>query len=170
MKNQDLKNISSLHIFKDFPYSEMLRIEGNEFIPTFFMGKYPVTQALWEKVMGTENNRSNFKGLNRPVERVSWKDICLRTEEGEECFLSRLNRHSEKVGGIYRLPSEAEWEYTAKCGENSKGYESTNYSPSNRRGNAYVLAPIKCERTYLNDYSKQKNKTNNNPKINTGKH
>lgn len=71
----------------------------------FYMGKYPVTQAQWEAVMG--NNPSRFQGdANRPVESVSW-------EKAQE-FLRRL---SVKEGGKpYRLPSEAEWEYAAQAG------------------------------------------------------
>ena len=67
-------------------------------VPAFFMAKYPVTQAQWKAIMG--NNPSDFKGENRPVEKVSW-------EEAVE-FCQRL---SEKTGNTYRLPNEAEWEY-----------------------------------------------------------
>ena len=48
----------------------------------FWMGKFPVTQALWQTVMGT--NPSHFKGANRPVESVSWEDITY-------FFLPKLN-------------------------------------------------------------------------------
>jgi formylglycine-generating enzyme required for sulfatase activity len=70
----------------------------------FEMGKYEVTQAQWEPVMGS--NPSNFKGGDRPVEQVSWNDVQL--------FLQRLNRRND--GYRYRLPTEAQWEYAARAG------------------------------------------------------
>jgi formylglycine-generating enzyme required for sulfatase activity len=84
----------------------------------FYIGKYEVTQAEWEKVMGT--NPSYFKGKNLPVEQVSWNDI--------QEFLRRLNA---QTGGNYRLPTEAEWEYAAKGGNQSQEYK---YSGSNNVG------------------------------------
>ncbi|UJB68015.1 SUMF1/EgtB/PvdO family nonheme iron enzyme [Acaryochloris sp. 'Moss Beach'] len=75
-------------------------------VPTFFMGKYPITQAQWQAVMG--ENPSKFQGANRPVERVSWE---AATE-----FCQKL---SELTGQEYRLPSEAEWEFAARAGTSS---------------------------------------------------
>jgi formylglycine-generating enzyme required for sulfatase activity len=72
-------------------------------VEPFFMGKYPVTQAQYQAVMGS--NPSHFKGDNCPVEQVSWHDA---TE-----FCSRLSRQTEK---LYRLPTEAEWEYACRAG------------------------------------------------------
>ena len=72
-------------------------------VPPFFLGKYPVTQKQYEAVMG--NNPSHFKGANRPVECVSWKDA---TD-----FCRQLSQKTEKN---YRLPSEAEWEYACRAG------------------------------------------------------
>jgi formylglycine-generating enzyme required for sulfatase activity len=71
----------------------------------FYLGKYEVTQAQWQAMMG--NNPSRFTGDDRrPVEQVSWED----TQE----FIKRLN---VKEGGTkYRLPTEAEWEYAARAG------------------------------------------------------
>ena len=84
-------------------------------INDYYIGKYEVTQALWQTVMG--NNPSYFKGDNLPVEQVSWKD-CKK-------FLSKLNRIT---GKMFRLPTEAEWEYAARGGNKSRGYQ---YSGSN---------------------------------------
>ncbi len=78
-------------------------------VPGFFMGKYEVTQAQYQAIMGT--NPARFKGENRPVEQVSWNDAVE--------FCKRL---SEKTGREYRLPSEAEWEYAARAGTTTPFY------------------------------------------------
>jgi len=70
----------------------------------FYMGKYEVTQAQWQAVMGT--NPSHFKGDNSPVESVSWNDA--------QEFIRKLNETND--GYVYRLPSEAEWEYACRAG------------------------------------------------------
>jgi len=62
----------------------------------FYMGRYEVTQAQWQAVMG--NNPSRFQGANNPVERVSWNDA--------QEFINGLNALND--GYEYRLPSEAE--------------------------------------------------------------
>ena len=72
-------------------------------VPSFFMGKYPVTQAQYQAIMGA--NPSYFKGSNRPVESVYWNDAVA--------FCEKL---SQKTGKPYRLPSEAEWEYACRAG------------------------------------------------------
>jgi hypothetical protein len=69
----------------------------------FRLAKYPVTQNLWEFCMGY--NPSQFKGDSRPVENVTWKEVQL--------FISRLNATANRH---YRLPTEAEWEYSARAG------------------------------------------------------
>lgn len=81
-------------------------------VDSFYLGRYPVTQAQWEAVaslpqQGKElkTNPSRFKGPKRPVERVSWYDAVE--------FCARLSNHLEKN---YRLPSEAEWEYACRAG------------------------------------------------------
>lgn len=72
-------------------------------LSAFLMGRYPVTQAQYETIMG--RNPAKFKGANRPVEQVSW-------QEARE-FCQRL---SQKTGRTYRLPSQAEWEYACRAG------------------------------------------------------
>lgn len=91
-------------------------------IGSFLIGKYEVTQELWEAVMG--ENPSAFADCPRcPVETVSWDDV--------QTFLRRLNTggSEESVLGGYRLPTEAEWEYAGRaakpgvplCGERQLG-------------------------------------------------
>jgi formylglycine-generating enzyme required for sulfatase activity len=81
----------------------------------FYIGKYPVTQRQWFEVM--ESSPSYFTGDDLPVERVSWNDAYR--------FIQKLNA---KTGNKYRLPTEAEWEYAARGGADSRGYI---YSGSN---------------------------------------
>ena len=71
----------------------------------FWMGKYEVTQAQWQALMGS--NPSHFKdaGANAPVEKISWDD-CQK-------FLKKV---SQRTGQTFRLPTEAEWEYACRAG------------------------------------------------------
>lgn len=89
-------------------------------VPGFFMGKYAVTQAQYQavmggnilqKIIGNKNNPSYFKGEKRPVEQVSWNDAVE--------FCQKL---SQKTGRTYRLPSEAEWEYACRAGTTTPFY------------------------------------------------
>ncbi len=109
-------------------YGEMILVKGGTFqmgsnksrdeqpihsvtLNSFYIGKHPVTQKQWKAIMG--DNPSAFKGDDLPVERVSWNDI--------QEFLKKLN--AKYPGKNYRLPTEAEWEYAARGGNLSKGYE-----------------------------------------------
>lgn len=118
---------------------EMVRVEGGTFrmgatteqedeawdnekpvhsvtLSIYYIGKTEVTQALWQAVMGP----SNFKGADLPVENVSWDDC--------QEFIQKLN---SLTGRNFRLPTEAEWEFACRGGNNSRGYK---YSGSNNLG------------------------------------
>ena len=111
---------------------KMIKVEGGTFsmggryddekpvhsvtLSDYYIGETEVTQELWVAVMGS--NPSEFKGDNRrPVESVSWYDC--------QEFIKKLN---QLTGKEFRLPTEAEWEYAARGGKYSRGYE---YSGSN---------------------------------------
>jgi TonB family protein len=114
---------------KDPLHHEMVLVEGGTFqmgsnagevneqpvhavnLSSFFIGKYEVTQKQWFAIAGS--NPSGKKNCEEcPVEQVSWDNIQL--------FLEKLNT---QTGKNYRLPTEAEWEFAARGGVNSKGFE-----------------------------------------------
>ncbi|MDA0867806.1 MAG: SUMF1/EgtB/PvdO family nonheme iron enzyme [Cyanobacteria bacterium] len=108
-------------------------------IAPFFMGQYVVTQAQYQAVMG--QNPSNFteNGADRPVEQVSWEDAVA--------FCEAL---SEQTGRIYRLPSEAEWEYACRAGTESPFYFGPTITTelANYRGQDWELEGV----TYPGNY------------------
>ncbi len=96
-------------------------------VPSFLMGKYPVTQAQWRSIASLpkvardlQANPSYFKGDNLPVECVSWDDA--------QEFCKRLSQRTKRK---YRLPSEAEWEYACRSVTSPlyKGDQGGSYPP-----------------------------------------
>ena len=131
-----------LKVFSDLQNTEMVYVKGGTFtmgctaeqgsdcysnekpahsvtLSSYYIGKYEVTQALWQKVMGS--NPSNFSGCaDCPVEEVSWDDC--------QEFIRKLN---QMTGKKYRLPTEAEWEYAARGGSRGVSHTPFKYSGSN---------------------------------------
>ena len=121
------------------PESELQRsdAEGPQHevvVPTFLMGRYPVTQAQWQVVASwsgfegkLDPDPSFFKGDSRPVEKVTWYNAVA--------FCDRI---AQRLGRDYRLPSEAEWEYACRAGTRTPFHfgESISTDLANYDGNS----------------------------------
>ena len=119
-------------------------------VPPFFLGKYPVTQAQWRAMTAQPKvnidlnpDPSNFKGENRPVEKISWEDAV------EYCA-----RLSQFAGRDYRLPTEAEWEYACRAATTTPYHfgETITTELANYDGNStYRSAPKGKYREHTTD-------------------
>ena len=104
----------------------------------YYIGETEVTQELWAAVMGS--NPSRFTGnIQRPVEKVSWDDC--------QTFIRKLN---ELTGANFRLPTEAEWEFAARGGRNSRGYQYSGSSNIDEvvwyyDNSSYTTYPVKTK-------------------------
>jgi formylglycine-generating enzyme required for sulfatase activity len=93
----------------------------------FEIGKYEVTQSQWQAVMG--NNPSHFIGGSLPVEQVEWPEVVD--------FLTKMNARND--GYLYRLPTEAEWEYAARAGSRAPYMETMGWHQDNSGGQTHPV-------------------------------
>ena len=103
----------------------------------YYIGKTEVTQALWESVMCS--NPSTIQDNDLPVENVSWDDC--------QEFIRKLN---SLTGQNFRLPTEAEWEFACRGGNNSRGYK---YSGGNDIDNVAWNTDNSGRKTWLRGIS-----------------
>lgn len=104
----------------------------------YYIGETQVTQELWQSLM--VRNPSHCKGYNNPVDNVSWN--------GCKKFIQKLN---ENTGKCFRLPTEAEWEFAARGGNKSKGYQYAGSDIINEvawydNNSSYKMHPVKTKR------------------------
>lgn len=85
-------------------------------VPSFYIGKYPITQAQYRSVMG--ENASVGKRMDDPIEHVSWDDAIE--------FCAKL---SQLTGRSYTLPSESQWEYACRAGTDTAFYFGDTITP-----------------------------------------
>lgn len=120
----------------------MIKVKGSNVMKDFKIGKYPVTQKKFKKLMGF--NPSYFKGDELPVESVTWYDAVmycnkLSEKKGVEKYYTIENKTTDGdsiieadvtiVGGYgYRLPTDEEWVWAATGGKKSEEYD---YAGSN---------------------------------------
>ena len=100
----------------------------------FWMGKYEVTQAQWEAVMGSNPSRFKDCGGDCPVETVPWYDV--------QEFIRKLNERVGATGYEYRLPTEAEWEYAARAGTTEERYGDLDEIAWYRSNSGFTTHPV----------------------------
>ena len=191
VKFSDDSIVLGFEAFEDCPLNEETKelinktnyvfIKGNGDIKDFYIGRFPVTQDLYEEVMGT--NPSHFKGARRPVESVSWYDAVYFCNKLSEKFgytpvyevdgktdVSRWgyepNRNVRLYGNItqntdadgFRLPTNDEWKYAARGGRNyifagSDDLAEVGWYRGNSRGTTHPVGKKKPNDYGLYDMS-----------------
>ena len=128
---------------------ERLENEGPQqivIVEPFFMSKFTVTQAQWARVayfpkikIDLDPDPSYFKGLDRPVEKVSWNDV--------QEFCARLSIHTKMN---MRLPTEFEWEYACRARTTTPFYfgETISINLANYRGTDWADEDIEYKGSY----------------------
>ena len=103
----------------------------------FYLGKYEVTQAQWEMVMGNNSTRDEETLATLPVTSVSWYDC--------QDFIKKLNKKlTGKTKGQYRLPTEAEWEYACRAGSLTAYSFGNKIAPKNGNySDSKIYGPVK---------------------------
>ena len=108
---EKIKNYQEAKAVRNYGDMDLVYVEGNGQIPSFYIGKTEITQRQWRRVMGT--NAPNFDNCpDCPVANVTWA-------EAQE-FVSKL---SKQTGLKYKLPTEAQWKYAADGGKNATNTE-----------------------------------------------
>ncbi len=131
--------------------SQNSETEAHEvYLKGFWMGKYEVTQSQWERIMGKSNSNSNIK---QSIQDTSNYPVTTFNEE----FLDRLNKRI--AGDVYRLPSEAEWEYAARAsssgkfsfGDDTGKLEEYAWFSQNSGGTVHPVGQLKPNKWGLHD-------------------
>ena len=109
----------------------------------FYIGVYEITQKEWVAIMG--DNPSRYNGSRKPVENVSWFDAVkffnrLSVEDGFDPVynISGKDVRCDFNKNGYRLPTEAEWEFSAGGGLKSKGYDYSGSDSPKEAGWLYL--------------------------------
>lgn len=165
-KCADHTHCNTVSIHEEIDHNEFILVESGTFmmgedndpdcpshqvtLSTFYIGKFQVTQKEWLRVMG--NNPSKYKGDNLPVDSVSWYDVleyCNKRSLDEDltpCYLIDGNETiCNWLADGYRLPTEAEWEFAARGGNQSQHFE---FAGSNILGEVAWYAANSREKTH----------------------
>ncbi|MBQ3644010.1 MAG: formylglycine-generating enzyme family protein, partial [Candidatus Riflebacteria bacterium] len=111
------EHLDAIEYFKGFNHNDAFRFEYNEvqhevtFTKDFFIGKYPVTQMLYEKIMKNNPCEANYKNPNFPIVDITWEESIAFCNQLNILFKDYLPK-----GYLFDLPTEAQWEYACRAG------------------------------------------------------